>query len=30
VLERGAIVERGTHDSLVSLGGRYKELVTAI
>ena len=30
VLERGAIVERGTHDALVALGGRYKELVTAV
>src|SRR5262245_7296179 len=27
VLDQGRIVERGTHDELVSLGGRYAELV---
>ena len=27
VIERGRIVERGSHDELMSLGGRYKELV---
>jgi ATP-binding cassette, subfamily B, bacterial len=27
VLDRGQIVERGTHDELLSLGGRYSELV---
>jgi ATP-binding cassette, subfamily B, bacterial len=27
VLDRGRIVERGTHDELVELGGRYAQLV---
>ena len=27
VLDRGAVVERGTHQSLLALGGRYAELV---
>jgi ATP-binding cassette, subfamily B, bacterial len=27
VLDRGRVVERGTHDELVSLGGRYADLV---
>ena len=28
VLEKGEIIERGTHDELVALGGRYYELYT--
>ena len=28
VLDRGLVVERGTHDELMSLGGTYTELVT--
>ena len=28
VLERGKVVERGTHDELLKLGGAYTELVT--
>ena len=28
VVENGCIVERGTHDKLISLGGRYYELYT--
>ena len=27
VLEKGHIVERGTHDQLIAGGGKYKELV---
>ena len=27
VLDRGRIVERGTHDELLALGGRYSSLV---
>jgi hypothetical protein len=26
VLERGEIVERGTHDELIAKGGRYRQL----
>ena len=28
VLEKGKVVERGTHDELMKLGGTYTELVT--
>jgi ATP-binding cassette subfamily B protein len=27
VLDHGRVVEQGTHDELVSLGGRYADLV---
>ena len=27
VLDHGTIVERGTHDALMTLGGRYKQMV---
>ena len=27
VLEQGRIVEQGTHDTLMRLGGRYRQLV---
>ena len=30
VLEQGEIIERGTHDELLALGGRYYELYTGI
>lgn len=29
VLDRGKIVERGTHDALCAAGGRYRELIAA-
>jgi ABC-type transport system involved in Fe-S cluster assembly fused permease/ATPase subunit len=28
VLDRGRVVERGTHEKLLSMGGRYNELLT--
>jgi ATP-binding cassette subfamily B protein len=28
VLEQGQIIERGNHDQLLALGGRYYELYT--
>ena len=28
VLEKGEIIERGNHDQLLALGGRYHELYT--
>ena len=28
VLEQGEIIERGDHDDLIALGGRYYELYT--
>ena len=29
VLDKGVITERGTHEELMKLGGRYTELVTS-
>jgi len=28
VIEAGSIVERGTHDTLIAIGGRYFDLFT--
>jgi len=30
VLEQGEVIERGTHDELLELGGRYYELYTGL
>ena len=30
VLEKGEIIERGTHEQLLDLGGRYYELYTGM
>jgi energy-coupling factor transport system ATP-binding protein len=29
VLDKGCVVERGTHEELMNLGGRYMELITS-